>query len=87
MMSIKPHSKRLCIATIFLLSMISISNYSQKSGKVVERALCPRYMIVNDEIARKMDSVYSLVASKESVCLQRIHALSFVLSFVRTRSV
>lgn len=59
----------LLLATILLTSMLT-AGYSQNRGEVVNRTLCPRYSIVNDEIAYKMDSVYSLMDSMGSVCLQ-----------------
>lgn len=69
MRSIKSHSKGSYLATILLFLMTTFI-HSENSGKIVERALCPRYMIINEEIAMKMDSIYSLAASMESVCLQ-----------------
>lgn len=69
MKNIKSRRIRLLLATITFAFMIT-AGYSQNSGKVVNRTLCPRYSILNEEIAYKMDSVYSLMDSMSPICLQ-----------------
>ena len=69
MSNINSRSVGLFLATIMLTSIITIS-YSQNEGKVVNRTLCPRYSIINDEIAYKIDSLYLSMDSIWPICLQ-----------------
>lgn len=69
MKNIKSRSIGLFLAAIMLTSIITIS-YSQNEGKVVNRTLCPRYSIINDEIAYKIDSIYTSMDSIWPICLQ-----------------
>ena len=69
MSNINSRSVGLFLATIMLTSIITIS-YSQNEGKVVNRTLCPRYSIINDEIAYKIDSIYLSMDSIWPICLQ-----------------
>ena len=69
MSNINSRSVGLFLATIMLTSIITIS-YSQNEGKVVNRTLCPRYSIINDEIAFKIDSIYTSMDSIWPICLQ-----------------
>lgn len=67
--NIKSHSIGLFLAAIMLTFIITAS-YSQNDGKVVNRTLCPRYSIINDEIAFKIDSIYTSMDSIWPICLQ-----------------
>jgi len=69
MKNIKLRSIGLLLATITFAFTIT-AGYSQNNGKIVNRTLCPRYSIVNDEIAHKIDSVYSSMDSIGAICLQ-----------------
>ena len=69
MSNINSRSVGLFLATIMLTSMVIVS-YSQNDSKVVNRALCPRYSIINDEIAFKIDSIYLSMDSIWPICLQ-----------------